>query len=115
MSQFTVYHNPRCSKSRLALAYLDEKNEDYSVVEYLKEPLSGKDIEDLLEKLNISAEELLRKGEKDFNDHFRGKNLSQKEWARAMSDYPKLMERPIVVKGGKAVVARPAERINELG
>jgi arsenate reductase len=64
--------------------------------------------------LGIKPEELLRKGEDDFKNHFKGKNLSDDEWIAAMVKYPKLIERPIVLKGNKAVVARPAERILEI-
>ena len=111
---YTVYHNNRCSKSRGALAYLDDKQETYEVIEYLKEPLNAKQIEELLVQLAIPATDLIRKGEPDFKEHFKGKELSEKEWIEAMVKYPKLIERPIIVKNGKAVIGRPTERIEEL-
>lgn len=117
MSQekYTVYHNNRCSKSRCALEYLDNKKADYEVVEYLKETLDHKQLKEVIAQLGIPAEDLIRKGEADYKDNFKGKNLSEKEWIDAMVKFPKLIERPIIVKNGKAVIGRPAERIDELG
>ena len=114
MSDYTVYHNPRCSKSRMALAYLDTENKGYQVIEYLKEIPTKTDLEGLLVKLGMPAEELIRKGEPDYKEHFKGKSLNESEWIDAMLKYPKLIERPIVVSGSKAIVARPTERIDEL-
>lgn len=112
---YTVYHNNRCSKSRCALEYLDEKNAEYEVVEYLKETVDHKQLKEIISQLGIPAEDLIRKGEADYKEHFKGKNLSEKEWIDAMVKYPKLIERPIIVKNGKAVIGRPVERIDELG
>lgn len=111
---YTVYHNNRCSKSRCAIAYLDEKSVEYDVVEYLKNPLTADELKEVLNQLGIPAIELIRKGEKDFKENFKGKDLSESEWIDAMVKYPKLIERPIIVKNGKAVVGRPVERIEEL-
>jgi len=112
--KYTVYHNNRCSKSRNALSYLDDKNAKYEVVEYLKTPLTAPELKEVIDQLGIPAEELVRKGEKDFKENFKGKSLSEKEWIDAMIEFPKLIERPIIVKNGKAVIGRPAERIDEL-
>ena len=112
---YTVYHNSRCSKSRSAIAHLDDKKSDYEVVEYLKSPLNADQIAELLSQLGIPASELIRKGEADFKENFKGKDLNEKEWIDAMVKYPKLIERPIIVKNGKAVIGRPTERIEELG
>jgi arsenate reductase len=111
---YTVYHNNRCSKSRCAIAHLDEKNADYEVIEYLKNPLTASELTEVLRQLDIPAIELIRKGEKDFKENFKGKDLSEQEWIDAMVNYPKLIERPIIVKNGKAVIGRPTERIDEL-
>lgn len=113
-TKYTVYHNNRCSKSRSALAYLEDKNLEYDVVEYLKEPLTTDQLKELLVQLEISAAQLIRKGEPVFKEKFKGKELSEKEWIDAMVEYPKLIERPIIVKNGKAVIGRPTERIDEL-
>lgn len=114
MATYKVYHNPRCSKSRNALSYLEEKDLSFEIVEYLKEPLSKEDIEDLLKMLGIPAKDLIRKNEAIFKEQFKGKELSEDEWINAMVEYPKLIERPIVVKGEKAVIARPTENIDQL-
>ncbi|MFT6501611.1 MAG: arsenate reductase [Crocinitomicaceae bacterium] len=98
----------------MALAYLEEANKEYQVIEYLKESPTKADLESVLIKLGIPAEELVRKGEPDFKEHFKGKSLSEGEWIDALLEYPKLIERPIVILGSKAVVARPTERIDEL-
>ncbi len=86
----------------------------YSVVEYLKEPLDAVQLSEIVSQLGIPAKDLIRKGEADFKENFKGKELSEKEWIDAMVKYPKLIERPIIVKNGKAVIGRPAERIDEL-
>lgn len=114
MENITVYHNSRCSKSRCALDFLTESNQDFEIVEYLKTPLNASDIKELLVKLDIPAAELIRKGEPDFKENYKGKELSEEAWIEAMATYPKLIERPIIVKGDKAVIARPTERILEL-
>lgn len=114
MAEVTVYHNPRCTKSRNSLSYLDEKGISYDLRLYLQDPMTADELREVLEKLNISPEELLRKNEAIFKEEFKGKSLSNEEWIEAMIKYPKLMERPIVVKGNEAVVARPTEKIDQL-
>lgn len=109
-----VYHNPQCSKSRCALDFLNEKKHSFEVVEYLKKPLTVKELSDLIKLLGIKPEDLIRKNEQVYKEHFKGKKLSDEEWIEAMINFPKLIERPIVVKDGKAVIARPTERISEL-
>ena len=112
--EIIVYHNRRCSKSRQALSFLDQKGLDYKIIEYLKNPLSEQELKLILKKLRINAASLIRKGEDDFKQNFKGKNLSEEEWVLAMVNFPKLMERPIVIKGNKAVIARPYDRIETL-
>jgi arsenate reductase len=112
--KITVYHNSRCMKSRNALAILDEKNIAYDFIEYLKTPLSATDIELLLKKLKLTALELMRKGEDEFKEHVQGKTLSETQLIATIVKYPKLLERPIVVRGDKAIIARPPERVLEL-
>ncbi len=109
-----IYHNPRCSKSRNTLNIITEKGANVTVVEYLKTPPTKEELKDLLKKLNIPAQELIRKGEQDFKDNFKGKNLSEEEWIDAMIKFPKLIERPIVVNGDKAVIGRPPEKVLEI-
>ena len=109
-----IYHNPRCSKSRDSYNLLTERGDEFETVEYLKNPLTKKELKDIIKKLGISAEELIRKGEGDFKTNFKGKFLSESEWIDAMIQYPKLIERPIVVRGDKAVIGRPIEKVIEL-
>ena len=109
-----IYHNPRCTKSRQALAMLEEKKEDIEVIEYLKDLPTKKELKQVLKQLNMSAEELLRKNEKIYKEEYKGKDLSEVEWIEAMIKHPKLIERPIVIKDGKAVIARPTEKLLEV-
>ena len=110
----TIYHNPRCRKSRETLALIEESGIDVKIIEYLKDVPSAEELKDLINKLGISAEKLLRKNEAIFKEQFKGKDLSEDEWIQAMIEHPKLIERPIVVKGSKAVLGRPPEHVKEL-
>lgn len=109
-----IYHNPRCRKSRETLALIEEEGVDYEVVEYLKEIPSKEELNQLLAKLNMKPEDLLRKGEKVFKENFKGKKFADEEWIQIMIENPKLIERPIVVKGNKAVIGRPPETVKTL-
>ena len=109
-----IYHNNRCSKSRDSFNFLTEKGIKFDTIEYLKDPLAKSEIKALLKKLGIPAKDLIRKGEPDFKKHFKGKELTETQWIDAMVKYPKLIERPIVEKGGKAVIGRPIERVMDL-
>jgi arsenate reductase len=109
--EITVYHNPRCSKSRNALALLQEKGIKPLVVEYLKEPLNSEQISDLCAKLKMSPEQLLRKGEPAYKEHYSGGNLNAKQAVNAMVDHPILIERPIIVCGDQAIIGRPPENV----
>ena len=109
-----VLHNPRCSKSRCAIDFLKSKDKTFEVIEYLDKPLSKDEMKAILKKLNIPAEQWVRKNEEDFKVHFKGKTLSEDEWIDAMLKFPKLIERPVVIVGDKAVIARPDERILEI-
>lgn len=106
-----LYHNPRCSKSRSSLELLQEKGIQVDIVKYLEETPTKEALESLLKKLGIKAKELVRKGEKEYKEHFKGKNLTEEEWIAAMVQYPKLIERPIFEKGDKAVIGRPPENV----
>ena len=110
----TIYHNPRCSKSRETLQLIQEKGAEVAVVEYLKEIPTPAELRDLLEKLGISAEQLLRKGEAVYKEEYKGKEMTEEEWVLAMVENPKLIERPIIVKGNKAVLGRPPQNVLEL-
>ena len=109
-----IYHNPRCSKSRDSYKLFQEKNIEFETIEYLKNPITKEELTDLLSKLGIPAMELIRKGEAQYKENYKGKNLSEEQWVDAMIKFPKLMERPIVVKGDKAVIGRPIEKVIQL-
>lgn len=109
-----IYHNPRCSKSRCALDWLKEKSFDFEIVDYMKNPPSVIEIKSILNHLNINADDLLRKNELEFKEFIQNKNLKEDEIIELMSKYPKLIERPIVIWDGKAVIARPLEKLIEL-
>ncbi|RIJ41494.1 arsenate reductase (glutaredoxin) [Pontibacter oryzae] len=109
-----IYHNNRCSKSRQALQLLQDKNQEIVVIDYLKNPPTADELGHLLHKLSMRPEELLRKGEAVYKEQYKGKSLSAEEWIQAMVLHPVLIERPIVVKGDKAVVGRPPEKVMEL-
>lgn len=115
MSKLTIYHNPRCSKSRQTLALIEEKGIEPEIVLYLDDVPSEKDIAALLKKLGISARELLRKGEAAYKENgLSDTSLSDKQIIALMHKFPKLIERPIVIKGSKAVLGRPPENVLEL-
>lgn len=109
----TIYHNPRCSKSRNTLQLIEAAGITPEVVLYLENPLNAEEIGSLLTKLGISARDLLRKGESDYKDNnLKNPELSEQQLIDFMAQYPKLIERPIVVKGDQAVLGRPPENVN---
>lgn len=109
-----VYHNPRCTKSREAVQYLEEKGVKAEIIEYMKDPLTPNELEVILDALDMEAIELIRKNEAEWKAEFKDKELDDDELILAMIEYPKLMQRPIVMNGDKAVVARPATEIDQL-
>ena len=115
MTDLTLYHNPRCSKSRGALQLLEERGLTPTIVRYLETPPSAAQLSDLLGKLGIGARQLLRSGE----DEYRTLNLadlalSEAQLIEAMVAHPKLIERPILIVGSKAVIGRPPEKVLEI-
>nr|WP_276900693.1 arsenate reductase (glutaredoxin) [Pedobacter kyonggii] len=110
----TIYHNNRCTKSRCALAELENSGKAFEVVYYLETPPNKSELEEIIRKLGIKPLELIRKGEKVFTEHYKGKSLSDEEWIGAMVAHPILIERPIIISGDKAVIARPTEKIKEI-
>lgn len=109
-----IYHNPRCSTSRKVLALLEEKKQKVEVVEYLKEVPNTKDLELLLQQLNLEVKDIIRKNEQVYKEKFKDKNFTDNEWLKILQEFPKLIQRPIVVKGNKAVIGRPIENILDL-
>lgn len=110
----TVYHNPRCSKSREGLALVQSSGKDFFVREYLKTPLSEDELQKLIEKLGISPRDLVRANEEIWKKEFKNKELSSEDIMSALIKYPKLIERPIIENEDKAVVGRPSSKISEL-
>ena len=108
---WTIYHNPRCTKSRATLALLQENGIEPVVVEYLKDPPSPATLKSVLAKLSLPAEGLVRKNEDLFNEKFAGRNFTEQKWLEVLSENPILIERPIVVKGDQAVIGRPPESV----
>ncbi|MFT6810628.1 MAG: arsenate reductase [Saprospiraceae bacterium] len=106
-----IFHNPRCRKSRETLALLQENGIDPDIRLYLDIPPNKKELKAILKKLNITAVSLIRKSEAIFKEKFRGKELSDEQWIDAMLEYPKLIERPIVISGSKAIIGRPPELV----
>ncbi len=113
MSEFTIYHNPRCSKSRQTLALLEENGHTPIVIEYLKTPPSVTVLQELLQKLKCKPDALLRKKEAEYKS-LKLEGQSDAALLKAMHEHPKLIERPIVVKGKKAVIGRPPENVESL-
>ena len=109
-----IYHNPRCSKSREGLQILQTSQTEYEIIDYINNPLSVEELKGLLKKLGIPAIDLVRKNEAIWKENYKGKILTEDQIIRAMADFPKLIERPIVVSGKKAVIGRPPEKIRSL-
>lgn len=107
----TIYHNPRCTKSRQGLAIVEASNSDFEIVKYLDNPLNEAQLTSIISKLGIKPIDLVRKNEAIWKSEYKGKTLTDAELITAMVEHPKLIERPIVVNGNKAVVGRPPETI----
>lgn len=110
----TIFHNNRCSKSREGLCFLETLKEPFQVINYLETPPTFQELETILKKLNIEPIALVRTKEKEWIDNFKGKTLSHNDIIKAMVQFPKLIERPIVINGNKAVIARPTELITKI-
>lgn len=109
-----IYHNSRCRKSREGLAIVKSSGKDFEIINYLEEVPSKQELRKVLDYLSLSPLQLVRKNEAIWKEKFKGRNLSDEEIIDAMIKYPKLIERPIVINGDKAVIGRPSESIIEL-
>ena len=109
-----IYHNPRCKKSRAGLKYLEDKGVEFEMVEYLKNPLTEDEFNDILVKMNIKPLDMIRRQEEIYRKQFKGKNFTDEEWVKIMIENPKLIKRPVVVKEYKAVWADPPENMDVL-
>ena len=111
---YTIYHNPRCKKSRAGLQYLTDKKMEFQVREYLKDFLSEAELAALVMKLHIKPFELIRTQEELYKKELKRLDLNDEEWIKVMVENPKLIHRPIVEGKYKAVVGDPAENIDKL-
>jgi arsenate reductase len=111
----TIYHNPRCKKSRAGLQALETYTKSFEIKEYLtKDPFTVEDLTDILIMLKKKPEEIIRKQEEYFKSELKGKTFSDKEWIKIMIENPKIIQRPIVVKDHLAVIGDPIENIEKL-
>ena len=113
--KITIYHNPRWGKSRNSVGILDKKGFSYNIIKYIDTPLSILELKELSQKLDLRPKDFIRKGEQKFKDLDLSQKLDSDEALfEAMSKFPKLIERPIVVSGDKARIGRPPEKILEI-
>ena len=110
----TIYHNNRCSKSRQGLALLEESGKDFEVIKYLENTPNENELKNIIELLGILPIELVRKNEVIWKENYKDKDLTDSEIIKAMVENPKLIERPIVINGNKAVIGRPPEKIKDI-
>jgi arsenate reductase len=106
-----IYHNPRCGKSRSCLAFVEKTNQEYEIIPYLTKTPTFEEIQSLLEKLNLKPLQLIRTKEKIWIETYKAKTLTDKEIIQAMVDNPILIERPIVIKDGKAIIGRDLDLV----
>ena len=111
----TIYHNPRCSKSRETLSLIQSKGIDPSIILYLETPPSKAELKSILSKLGLKVREIIRTGEEAYkNLSLKDDSLSDDQLLDAIVDYPKLLQRPIVVEGERAIIGRPPENVLDL-
>lgn len=109
-----ILHNPRCTKSREGLLFLEAEGIQPEVIRYMDHPLTSEEIKAILRKLDIPAIEWVRKVETIYKEEYQDKDLTEDQWVEAMAKHPRLMERPVVINGDKAVIGRPAENIRKI-
>lgn len=109
-----IYHNNRCRKSREGLAILESSGQSFEIIDYINNPLTFEELEQVIGSLGIMPIELVRKNESIWKENYKNKELSNEEIIKAMVAHPKLIERPIVLKGTRAVIGRPPDTINSI-
>lgn len=109
-----IFHNARCTKSRECLAFLNDTKQDFEVIKYLETPPTFEELKDIISKLNIKPLALVRQKEPIWIEKFKSKKLSDDAIIQAMISHPILIERPIVINGDKAVIARPTEKVQAI-
>ncbi|SFU70326.1 arsenate reductase [Pustulibacterium marinum] len=110
----TIYHNPRCGKSREGLQLVEASGQDFEIVKYLNDVPTENELKGILKKLGMQPMELIRTKEAIWKENFKGKEFTDDELVTIMVENPKLIERPIVINGNKAVVGRPPENIKDI-
>lgn len=110
----TIYHNPRCSKSRQGLAIVEQSGKEFEIIKYLDDPISEEKLSTIIKLLKIPPIDLVRKNEAIWKERYKGKKLTDAQIVQAVVETPKLLERPIVINGKKAVVGRPPEIIKSI-
>ncbi len=113
-SKTTIYYNPHCSKCREAICLLEDNNEEVEIIDYLKNVPTEIELANLIKKLNIKPEQLIRKNEPLFKEKFKNKSFTDAQWIKILHQYPILIERPIAVKNGKAIIGRPPQLIIDI-
>ncbi|MEE4310565.1 MAG: ArsC/Spx/MgsR family protein [candidate division KSB1 bacterium] len=115
MSQVKIWHNPRCRKSRERLKYLQDKNIDFEIIEYLKTGIDPDDLSQIITNSGQEIRDFIRTNEADYKAlNLKNKELSAEEFAKLAAEYPKLLQRPIVISGQKSILALPADRIDDI-
>lgn len=109
-----IYHNPRCGKSREGLNIVEKNGQPFEIIKYMEASLTASELKDIVSKLNIKPIDLIRQKESIWIENYKGKNLTDDQIITAMTENPKLIERPIVINGDKAVIGRPPERIESI-
>jgi arsenate reductase len=109
-----IYHNPRCRKSREGLEILRNSGCEFEIIEYLKSVPMASDLAEIIEMLGIKPSELVRTSESIYKEKYKGRSMTDDQWIEAMIEYPKLIQRPILVSGKKAILGRPPEQFNTL-
>ena len=112
MKMIKIYHNNRCSKSRQALEIVNTLADEVEIIDYMKDQIGKNDLLQVLDELNMNPQDLLRKNEADYKNHVKGKSLNNDQIIDLMLKHPRLIERPIVIFEGRAIVARPPEKVN---
>ncbi len=110
----TIYHNPRCRKSRETLEILEQKNEDITIIKYLETPPNKEELSEIINLLGILPIDLVRRNEAIWKENFKGKDMTDDEIIKALTDHPKLIERPIVIKNNKAIIGRPPQKVIDI-
>ncbi|SFJ53440.1 arsenate reductase (glutaredoxin) [Myroides guanonis] len=114
MSRTKIYHNPECSKSSCALEFITQQGMEFEIINYLENTPKKEELLDLLNMLNMSPFELIRKTELIYKEKFEGQSFTNEQWIDIMLQYPILIERPIVTHNGKAIIARPTKKVLDL-